>query len=433
MRKRLHQFIGLLAFTLVVTQASAQSVCTMDSSYNYNSNNVLTSKDYYFYDANGWQTEWITKDSVNGSWVKSHRYTYTYNLTGKQTSYLYQQWVNNAWRNLSRRMMTYNSNDDFLANTDEYWDTLTSTWILNGNQYNNTYNANFKKTQMLQVYVSNGVVIDSSRTTYTYNANNKEHSQLRQAWTSSSAGWYNQQIWYNVYNTNNQLDSTFNCIWNPNTLVFDTSYLTTYSFDSQGNTTANYNFQINGSNWENMSKQTYTFDANNNPTGNSYYNWNNTTSTWLQMSQQIYTFNANNQSTHGLSLNYNSNLGMLVNSYQSTYTYDANDNPEYIISESWNLNTSSWQLSSKVRYFYNCGALGLEENTPLSVNCYPNPASQLVSIELTEESPIEIYSISGIKMATFASQLNHQVDVSAYPEGIYLVKTDQAVSKFVKK
>lgn len=88
MRKRGHQFIGLLAFTLVMIQASVQSVCTMDSSYNYNSNNVLTSKDYYFYDANGWQTEWLTKDSVNGSWVMSHRYTYTCNLTGKQIGYL---------------------------------------------------------------------------------------------------------------------------------------------------------------------------------------------------------------------------------------------------------------------------------------------------------------------------------------------------------
>lgn len=67
------------------------------------------------------------------------------------------------------------------------------------------------------------------------------------------------------------------------------------------------------------------------------------------------------------------------------------------------------------------------------ITLYPNPASDYIIIDLSDEAPIEIYSITGQLMQIISTaKQKHQVDISNYPAGLYFVKTGNQTLKFVK-
>jgi len=434
MKKLFLPLITGLLLSISVNNINAQTTCWYDSIYTYNASNLLVTKEYYFYNSNGWCNERIKKDSVNGNWLNSARYLYTYDSNGNYTDIVTQSWSNNNWRNGSRELKTYNTNEDLLTHYSYYWDTLASTWVVAGYQHNYTFNSNNKKTLHLQAYISNGVPTDSSRTTYTYDANWNEMTNLREGWTSTNPNWFNIQKWLSVYDVNNNLDSTYNLIWNTTNLTFDTSYLTLYTYDAQNNLTEYLNQQKVGAFWQNMYKQTYSFDANNNQTSYEYFYWDQMSNGWNLSNQTQNSFNSSNQYTSSVSTNFNPQIGMLMNNYKSTYLYDTNDNLEFYIAENWDLNLASWVPSYKVHYFYQCGILGVNEAASTLVKCFPNPATDVIKIELNNESLIEIYSLSMTKMAESATSFNHSIDVSSFAAGIYFIKLENGqIERFTKE
>lgn len=426
-------YIGLiLCFT--GNHLNAQTTCWYDSIYTYNASNLLVTKEYYFYNSNGWCNERIKKDSVNGNWLNSARYLYTYDSNGNYTDIVTQSWANNNWRNGSRELKTYNTNEDLLTHYSYYWDTVVSSWVVASFQHDYFYNGNNKMTLHLQAYISNGVPTDSTRTTFTYDANWNEMTNLREGWTSTNPNWFNIQKWLSVYDVNNNLDSTYNLIWNTTNLTFDTSYLTLYTYDAQNNLTEYLNQQKVGAFWQNMYKQTYSFDANNNQTSYEYFYWDQMSNGWILNNQTQNSFNSLNLSSSSVSMSFNPQIGMLMNNYKSTYVYDANDNLEFYIAENWDLNLASWVPSYKVHYFYQCGILGVNEAASTLVKCYPNPATDVLNIELNNESRIEIYSLSMSKMAESATSFNHSIDVSNFSPGMYFVKLENGqIERFTKQ
>lgn len=434
MKKLILPLITGMLLSLSVNNINAQTTCWYDSIYTYNASNLLVTKDYYYYNSNGFCNERIIQDSLNGNWKNTARYLYTYDANGNYTEIVGQNWANNNWRNGSRELKTYNTNEDLLTHYSYYWDTVATSWVVSSFQHDYFYNGNNKITMHLQAYISNGVPNDSTRTTYTYDANWNEVTNLREGWTSSNPNWHNIQKWLNVYDVNNNLDSSYNLIWNTTNLTFDTSYLALYTYDAQNNVTEYLNKQKVGAFWQNMYKQTYSFDANNNQTGYLYFYWDMMSNGWNLSNQTQNSFNSSNQYSSSVSMSFNPQIGMLMNSYQSTYLYDANDNLEFYIAENWDINTASWVSASKAHYFYQCGILGLDETKITSVKCYPNPVNEFLKIELNKESRIEIYSLSMTKMAESATSFNHSIDVSSFAPGMYFIKLENAqIERFIKE
>jgi Secretion system C-terminal sorting domain len=434
MKKLILPLITGLLLSISVNNINAQTTCWYDSIYTYNASNLLVTKEYYFYNSNGWCNERIKKDSVNGNWLNSARYLYTYDSNGNYTDIVTQSWANNNWRNGSRELKTYNTNEDLLTHYSYYWDTVASSWVVASFQHDYFYNGNNKMTMHLQAYISNGVPTDSTRTTYTYDANWNEMTNLREGWTSSNPNWFNIQKWLSVYDVNNNLDSTYNLIWNTTNLTFDTSYLTLYTYDAQNNLTEYLNQQKVGAFWQNMYKQMYSFDANNNQTSYEYFYWDQMSNGWNLSNQTQNSFNSSNQYTSSISTSFNPQIGMLMNNYKSTYLYDTNDNLEFYIAENWDLNLANWVPSYKVHYFYQCGILGVNEAASTLVKCFPNPATEVLNIELNNESRIEIYSLSMSKMAESATSFNHSIDVSSFSPGMYFVKLENGqIERFTKE
>ncbi len=78
--------------------------------------------------------------------------------------------------------------------------------------------------------------------------------------------------------------------------------------------------------------------------------------------------------------------------------------------------------------------LGVPEQSAGTLKVYPNPAVSELNVVLTREnSTVSIYNSVGMKMdEVLVRGTEHRFDISAYAAGIYFVRTDNAVSKFVK-
>jgi hypothetical protein len=80
------------------------------------------------------------------------------------------------------------------------------------------------------------------------------------------------------------------------------------------------------------------------------------------------------------------------------------------------------------------GLVPVVQNAIESFKVYPNPVSNKLYIDLNSaNTTVAIYNSVGVKMEeTVVSGTHHMFDVSRYTKGLYFVKANNAVVKFVK-
>lgn len=71
-------------------------------------------------------------------------------------------------------------------------------------------------------------------------------------------------------------------------------------------------------------------------------------------------------------------------------------------------------------------------NKESSISVYPNPAQNTLCVSLDEKQPISIYSTTGKLIEQYTAAAFHALDVSSYPSGIYIIKSNEGVTRFVK-
>jgi hypothetical protein len=76
-------------------------------------------------------------------------------------------------------------------------------------------------------------------------------------------------------------------------------------------------------------------------------------------------------------------------------------------------------------------ALNSEKNNNKLLNIYPNPATQLLTIETTEEGDRQVVNLLG--QIVQRSKATQQIDVSALPSGTYFLKIGGQQARFVKQ
>ena len=67
-----------------------------------------------------------------------------------------------------------------------------------------------------------------------------------------------------------------------------------------------------------------------------------------------------------------------------------------------------------------------------NIKLYPNPTQNILNIELVEVLKVEIYNVTGLKIAELNGQNNYQFNTSALANGLYFVKAGEQTLKFVK-
>ena len=68
-----------------------------------------------------------------------------------------------------------------------------------------------------------------------------------------------------------------------------------------------------------------------------------------------------------------------------------------------------------------------------NMTLYPNPVHQMLIIELPVATKIEVYNVFGQVIMESASALKHELNMSAYPAGVYFIHAGNNVSKIVKE
>jgi hypothetical protein len=77
---------------------------------------------------------------------------------------------------------------------------------------------------------------------------------------------------------------------------------------------------------------------------------------------------------------------------------------------------------------------GISQHSVNSLKVYPNPAVNELNVVLTKvNTVVSIYNSVGQKMDEVnVAGLEHRFDISSYAQGIYFVKTNDAIAKFIK-
>lgn len=74
-----------------------------------------------------------------------------------------------------------------------------------------------------------------------------------------------------------------------------------------------------------------------------------------------------------------------------------------------------------------------EHKATSSINVYPNPATDVVRITLPERGNVSIYNATGMLLESITMNTNHTLDISNYAQGIYIIKSNDEVVRFIKE
>lgn len=111
-----------------------------------------------------------------------------------------------------------------------------------------------------------------------------------------------------------------------------------------------------------------------------------------------------------------------------------NDNRYYIafVYTSTDAAASTWEVTDV--QVYGTGFDAVEENEAVSFNIYPNPATNMISINATSAADVQIYDMAGrMVLSVDVVEGENAISVAELNSGVYFVRMNGAVVKFVKR
>ena len=177
---------------------------------------VATNKTTYTYNEQGYVSESVNYSREGNTWRPSYKYLYTYNAKGQQLSstfmmykaenwenktlieytyddagnqtlYVNYAWEDGNWKNRSKSESTFNSQNQMLTNKSYNWNS--SDWELT-NMIECTYE-NGRLTERLEKKPEDGVLIASSKNTYSYDARGNIVEEIISRYSTLAAGLVN--------------------------------------------------------------------------------------------------------------------------------------------------------------------------------------------------------------------------------------------------
>ncbi len=340
------------------------------------------------YDAKGNATlvHNLNWDPGTKDWYNNYKDEYTFNTSNLPLEDVYSEWndVKSSWNKISKIMWTYDANNR--VSTDFYlvWD---------GSQF-----VNYDK-------------ID-----YTYDAKGNKLTDKYSLWNSATSSWDLIDNYDRTYDTNNNLTRTLYLQW-----VMATSR------------------------WLNLSKDTFSYDGNKNMLTDIYSEWNVTKSSWVNVQREdnIYDSKAN-QTRNTISLwdarkliwnpvsKTESSFNLSIPSSQLILPFDK-DYSDFFFKTlcsavnqfKFNAITSMWDTTNTTVYSYNKETVGIKNGEKqLDCKMYPNPAKELLSLELSsdqDQTDVSIYNTNGQLMFSSHFVRKTNIPLSGFAKGLYLL------------
>ncbi len=381
------------------------------------------------------------------------RLTFSIDPEGKLLSKTEHKFIGSAWVNNAQTTYTYTANDLLSTSTDMVW-----------------MNASWENIQQCH---------------YAYDNANHTTSILKKDWVNNT--WLNVELSELTYDTlNGRLTSVMVSNWD--NAAWDKVYLTTYSYDANGNTTEEIRKNYENNAWENAVYVVNGYDNNGNLLTTKHLlwinsSWNNTTFfqylrdpngnctnslrqvwdgiSWLNANQSSFTYDPNGNCLEGIYQNWFGNAWVNASRCQYGYTPGHISGTAYQWEGQWNpggymLEISRFQNGTQVALYsawgntidYYCSDLttGISEQTSLNAEnpaVYPNPARGSFSLSYFQTAPgfvkIQLYALTGELIRTLyqgnpgSGIQNFGFNTKDLPEGIYLLVIRDSGKKLCKK
>ena len=176
-----------------------------------------------------------------------------------------------------------------------------------------------------------------------------------------------------------------------------------------------FNWDENASDWVFYEKGEYEYDNNGNPTGEIYYEYVNDEFSTTRKFEYSYDLNKGNIALPLYYFLYPDQYESIVNMPLSHTGYD------------YNPNIKDWEISNRGTYY--SSEINLVSSTTANVESkviiYPNPANDFIIFNLENtKGYLEIHDMKGKILLNKHITNNQRIDVSAFPNGIYLYKID---------
>lgn len=317
---------------------------------------------------------------TNASWntssnslVNTDRNTNTYDANNNMITYLMERWytAGSSWQNNNRSAISYDANNNRTLIVNESWNTGTSAWT-NSGKYTFTFNAHNKITESLYQYGTpwtNG--IDKL---YTFDANDNQIHGTAKRFNTTTLSWE-----FGLNNEGyNQFDDTYTAF---NKVATDTirdwltgttigyKTLNLYSYNATQDVSSKTKQSWLHGAWRNDTKFLYIYDANHNQLSSIQQTWDTTAQQWNNYLRETNVYDSYNMVT--------------------LHTYEV-----------WR--QGSWQPYSFTRYYYDTyttTGIATLATDGSELNVYPSPASDHISIALTQPAAraatLSIYDATG--------------------------------------
>jgi hypothetical protein len=90
------------------------------------------------------------------------------------------------------------------------------------------------------------------------------------------------------------------------------------------------------------------------------------------------------------------------------------------------------ELSECIDVTVSGSGVGIENQTAQFVHVYPNPANNVLHVELKDFAKIQIVTVSGQVILDLEAAQTHHVDLSSLSQGVYFVRANNETLRFVK-
>jgi hypothetical protein len=401
----------LLSFIGLSYGAQAQTISKpgMMTFYHHNPSTGTWIHDcnvYYTYNAAGQLTEKILTLAANNQ--NYEKENFTYNSLGDETSFTRYEWQNNKWVSAFayRKLLTYTPNNQLSESIYQEFDSTGAAISVNNTIY--SYNNGLLTETLFQLFDSMGTAINISKTIYSYN-NGILTEKLVQNVDIVTNSWKDNFRQTNLtWNKPDELTFYFQQNKINNTWMNAARYTAVY--DSLGGYVGTTETWKNNT-WVNNNRKTISKDARNNVTNELVEQWQ-TNNTWARLYYETSQFT---YSTAG-------DLVEKTHGFYSQASYSYNESKE---------------VYSNFQHF---SLTGLKKEIPqeISANVYPNPAQNLITIEIPENvkfTTVQLSDLTGkvILTQTFRAEETKQLNIEKLAAGIYLLHLETEKGKTVQK
>ena len=194
-----------------------------------------------------------------------------------------------------------------------------------------------------------------------------------------------------------------------------------YNYDAQGDLVETIEFDLVDLAWLKDNRMEYTYDANHNCTSQAEYDFNNILGDWEIENKMTLTYDLSVPSNTIAGLDFFDDAAITMNNKPLTIEETTNDD----------------EVASIFYTLYYSETTGIGEHNGSQIALWPNPASEILSLNAKGLQQVEIFSMDGRQVMHLENGIE-TIDVSALAKGCYLLNVtfadgSKAVRKFVKE